>query len=178
LKYLLIVSCVGFFLLILFGCEKEMEQEKSYQIMIKTTEKMTIVYLEHMGPYDQMGELFAQLGKYGAQKQLAGQILGIYYDDPQVVPPTSLRSELGMIVTEGFEPDSGYKVKELPGQKVAYAVLKGPYAEIANEYPYIYKWIEEKGYKPAGPLREIYLKAGPDVPSDQLLTEVQIPIAE
>jgi AraC family transcriptional regulator len=169
---------LGFSLLILSGCGKKVEEEKPYQIMIKTTEKMTIVYLEHVGPYDQMGELFVKLGEYGAQKQLTGQILGIYYDDPQVVPAANLRSELGMVVAEGFEPDSGYKVKELPAQKVTYTVLKGPYAEIANEYPYIFKWIEEKGHKPAGPTREIYLKAGPDVPADQLVTEVQIPIAE
>jgi AraC family transcriptional regulator len=180
LKYRLIATCLvlGFSLLILSGCGRKAEEKKPYQILTKTTQKMTIVYLEHVGLYDQMGELFAQLGEYGTQKQLAGQILGIYYDDPLVVPAASLRSELGMVVPEGFEPDSGYKVKELPAQKVVYAVIKGPYAEIANEYPYIFKWIEEKGHKPAGPKREIYLKAGPDVPADQLVTEVQIPIAE
>jgi AraC family transcriptional regulator len=166
------------FLLNLSGCGKKAEEEKPYRIMIKTEEKMTIVYLEHMGPYNQMGELFARLGKYGAQKQLTGQMVGIYYDDPQVVPTASLRSEVGMVVPEGFEPDSGYKVKELPEQKVVYAVIKGPYAETANEYPYIYRWIEEKGYKTNGPVREIYLKADPDVPADQLKTEVQIPITE
>jgi AraC family transcriptional regulator len=180
LKRLLRVVCpiLGLFFLVQLGCQKKAEVEKTYEIQAKTAEKMTIAYLEHVGPYDQMGDLFARLGEYAAGKQLGGNVVGIYYDDPENVPAASLRSEIGIVVPEGFEPDSGYKFKELPAQKVAYAVLKGPYAEIANEHPYIYKWIEEKGHKPAGPTREIYLKAGPDVPPDQLITEVQIPITE
>ncbi|NIM97401.1 MAG: hypothetical protein GTO24_04745 [candidate division Zixibacteria bacterium] len=167
----------GLLLLFQVGCEKKAELKKPYEIRSKTAEKMTIAYLEHVGPYDQMGNLFYQLREYGASEQLAGDVVGIYYDDPEKVPAASLRSEIGIVVPEGFQPDSGYKVKELPAQKVAYAILKGPYGEIAKEYPYMFEWMEEKGYKLCGaPLREIYLEAGPDIPPEQLVTEVQIPI--
>lgn len=179
MRRLLQLACLiaGLLLLFQLGCEKKAEVKKPYDIRTKTTEKMHIAYLEHVGPYDQMGDLFYQLGEYAASKQLAGDVVGIYYDDPEQVPAASLRSEIGIVVPEGFQPDSGYKVKELPAQKVVYAILKGPYAEVAKEYPYIFEWMEEKGYKLCGaPLREIYLEAGPDIPPEQLVTEVQIPI--
>ncbi len=169
----------GVLLLVQLGCEKKAEVKKPYDIRTKAAEKMTIVYLEHVGAYDQMGDLFYRLGEYAARNQLTGDVVGIYYDDPEKVPAASLRSEIGIVVPEGFQPDSGYKVKELPAQKVVYAILKGPYAEIAKEYPYIFEWMEEKGYKLCGaPLREIYLEAGPDIPPEQLVTEVQIPVTE
>jgi len=158
------------------GCEKKAEQKKPYEILTKSTEKMTICYLEHTGPYDQVGALFGQLGEYAAKKGFAGEMVGIYYDDPATVPAEDLKSEIGVVVPEGFMPDSGYGVQDIPARKVVYAILKGPYAEIAKEYPYIMKWMEEKGYKQSGPVTEIYLEVGPDVPPEQLVTEVQFPI--
>ena len=164
------------FILTQVGCEKKAEEKKPYEILTKTTEKMTICYLEHTGPYDQMGQLFSQLGEYAAGKQLTGEIVGIYYDDPATVAAENLRSEIGIVVPEGFMPDSGYGVQEIPAQKVVYAILNGPYAEIAKEYPYIMKWMEKKGYKMSGPVMEIYLEAGPGVPPEELVTEVRFPI--
>ena len=180
MKYALIATylALGFCLLILSGCGKKAEEKKPYDVLIKTAERMNIVCLEHVGPYDQMGDLFAQLGEYAAQKGLTGEVVGVYYDDPAEVPAASLRSEIGIAVPEGFVPDSGYTVKVIPQQKVVYAVLKGPYDEIAREYPYMHKWIEENGHRIKGPLLEIYLEAGPGVPPEQLVTEVRIPIEE
>jgi AraC family transcriptional regulator len=169
---------LGLFFLIQLGCQKKAEEKKSYEILTKTTPKMTLIYLEHVGPYDQVGGLFGQLGEYAAKKNLSGQMVGIYYDDPATVAAENLKSEIGIVVPEGTMPDSGYGVQEIPAGEVAYAVLQGPYEKIAGEYPAIYKWIEEQGYKKRGPLMEIYLKAGPGVPSEELVTEVQIPITK
>jgi len=171
-----LILILSFFILTQVGCEKKAEEKKPYEILTKTTEKMTVCYLEHVGPYDQVGVLFGQLGEYAAKKQLTGEMVGVYYDDPAIVPAESLRSEIGIVVPEGFMPDSGYGVQEIPAQKVVYAILKGPYAEIAKEYPFIMKWIEKKGYKITGPVMEIYLEAGPGVPPEELVTEVRFPI--
>jgi len=171
-----LILILGIFVLTQVGCEKKAEEKKPYEILTKTTERVAICYLEHVGPYDQMGSLFSQLGGYAAGKQLTGEMVGIYYDDPATVPAENLRSEIGIVVPDGFMPDSGYGVQEVPAQKVVYAILKGPYAEIAKEYPYIMEWMEKKGYKITGPVMEIYLEADPDVPPEQLVTEVRFPI--
>jgi AraC family transcriptional regulator len=169
---------LGILVLIHSGCEKNAEEEKSYDILTKTADKMTLVYLEHTGPYDRMGDVFARIGEYAAAKELTGDVIGIYFDDPAVVPGEKQRSQIGIVVPEGIMPDSGLSLQEIPEQMVVYAILKGPYGEIANEYPHIMQWAEKKGYSISGPLMEIYLEVGPDIPPQELVTEVRIPIKE
>jgi AraC family transcriptional regulator len=172
------VMTLGIAVLIPGGCGKKAEEKASYEIRTKTTERMTLIYLKHTGPYDQMGEVFARLAEYATKKELTGDVVGIYYDDPAQVPAEELRSEIGLVAREGTVPDSGYSMQVVPAQKVVYTILKGPYDEIAKEYPYMMQWIEENGYEASGPLMEIYLEAGPDIPQEQLVTEVRIPIKE
>jgi AraC family transcriptional regulator len=175
LRAFLVILILGIFLLIQAGCGKKTEK-KPYEILTKTTEKMVFLYLEYNGPYDQVGPIFGQLGAYAAQKGLSGNMVGIYYDDPNCVRAESLRSELGIVVPEGTMPDSGYGVQVIPARKVVYAILKGPYEKIAEEYDYIMGWMTKNGYKMNGPVTEIYLEGGPDIPPEQYVTEVQFPV--
>ncbi len=165
----------GILVLAQAGCGKKGEK-KPYEILTKTTEKMTLLYFEHTGPYDQIETALGKLAGYAAQKGITGNMVGIYLDDPEAVRPESLRSEIGMAVPYGIMPDSGYGIQEIPAKKVVYAILKGSYADIAKEYPYIMEWMGKKGYKMNAPMTEIYLEAGPNVPTAQLVTEVQFPI--
>jgi AraC family transcriptional regulator len=179
-KRLLQIGLAIFGIAVVFhlGCRKKAEEPKPYDIRMKITEKITLVFLEHSGPYDRMGEVFAKLSEYAAGKGFSGDVVGIYYDDPASVPADELRSQIGIVVPEGTVPDSGYQVQEIAAQKVVYAILKGPYPEIAKEYPYMIRWMNEKGHKAGGPVMEVYLEAGPDVPPEHLVTEVRIPIKE
>ena len=174
----LMILILALFVFSQMGCQKKAEEQEPFEILTKSTEKMTIIYLEHVGPYDQIGPLFGQIAGYAAARQLAGQIVGIYYDDPVTVAPENLRCDIGIAVPEGTMPDSGFGIQEIPARTVAYATLKGPYDKIAEDYPHMYEWIEKKGYKIGGPLMEVYLKGGPDVPPEELLTEVRIPYTE
>jgi AraC family transcriptional regulator len=167
---------VGVAMLIGIACAEKAQEKKSYEIRVKNTDAMTLVYLEHIGPYDRMGDVFARVGDYAAKKGLTGDIVGIYFDDPTQVPAERLKARVGITVPQGTAPDSGFGVEEIPAQEVVYAIMKGPYDEIAKEYPHIMEWTQERGYQMSGPLMEIYLEAGPDIPPEQLVTEVRIPI--
>jgi AraC family transcriptional regulator len=171
----LLILIIGILIITQAGCGTKTDK-KTYEILTKTSEEMTMLYFEHTGPYDQIGATLNQLAEYAAKRGIAGNMVGIYLDDPEAVRAESLRSEIGIIVPYGFMPDSGYGIQEIPARKVVYAILKGPYAEIAKEYPYIVGWMKEKGYKMNAPMTEIYLEAGPNVPPVQLVTEVQFPI--
>ncbi len=171
----LFVFVLSFFVFFQMGCQKKAE-EKKYEILTKRADKMTIVYVRHVGSYDRLESLFGQLAAYAKEKGLAGNIVGLYYDDPDAVPEESLRCEMGIQVEEGFKPDPGYMVKEIPAHNVVYAIMKGPYDKIALEYPDIMKWMEEEDYKMKGPVTEIYLEGGSNVPPEELVTEVQFPM--
>jgi effector-binding domain-containing protein len=170
-----LISIVGAFLVVQAGCGRKTEK-KPYEILTKTSDAMTLLYFDHTGPYDQIGITLNQLAEYAAKKGIEGNMVGIWLDNPEAVLPESLKSEIGIVVPYGFMPDSGYGIEEIPARKVVYAILRGPYAEITKEYPYIMKWIKEKRYRVSGPITEIYLEAGPKVPPAQLVTEVQFPI--
>ncbi len=165
----------GIFVLAQAGCGRKGEK-KPYEILTKTTQNMTLLYFEHTGSYDQIGTALAKLAEYATPKGITGNMVGIYLDDPEIVRAESLRSEIGIVVPYGLMPDSGYGIQEIPARKVVYAIIKGPYADIAKEYPYIMEWMGKKGYKMNAPMTEIYLEAGPNVPPAQLVTEVQFPI--
>lgn len=171
----LVILIIGMLIITQAGCGGKTEK-KPYEILTKTSEEMTLLYFEHTGPYDQIGGTLNQLAEYAAKKGIEGNMVGIYLDDQEVVRPESLRSEIGIMVPYGFMPDSGYGIQEIPARKVVYAILKGPYAEITKEYPYIMEWMKKKGYKMNAPMTEIYLEGGPNVPPTQLVTEVQFPI--
>ncbi|HEX7402209.1 MAG TPA: GyrI-like domain-containing protein [candidate division Zixibacteria bacterium] len=175
LEIFLLISIIGILIISQTGCGGKTEK-KPYEILTKTSEVMTLLYFEHTGPYDQIGATLNRLAEYAAKKGVDGNMVGIYLDDPEAVRPESLRSEIGIVVPYGFMPDSGYGIQEIPARKVVYAILKGPYEEIAKEYPYITEWMKEKGYKMSAPITEIYLEAGPNVPPVQLVTEVQFPV--
>jgi len=171
---------LSFFFVLLITCaeKEEKKAEPQLEIKVKTTEKVRFLYLENMGSYAQLGPVFGQVMQYSMGKGISGMLMGIFYDDPASVPEESLRCEIGIPVPEDFEPDSPFKVKEIPSQQVAYAVLKGPYDQIAQEYGKIMAWAEEQGYVIVGPVVEVYLKGGEGVPESEYLTEVRFPIAE
>lgn len=170
-----------FFLLVLvMACAKKEEKkaEPELQIKVKTTEKIRFLYLENAGSYAELGPVFGQLMQYSMGKGISGMPMGIFYDDPFVVPEESLRCEIGIPVSEDFEPDPPFKVKEIPSQEVAYAVFKGPYDQIAKEYGKIRAWAQEQGYTVVGPVMEIYLEGGEGVPESEFVTEVRFPVAK
>jgi effector-binding domain-containing protein len=166
--------------LLIIGCAKKEEKEIQPQldIKIKTTEKVNFAYLENTGSYAELSPVFGQVMQYVMEKGISGMPMGIYYDDPAVVLEESLRCEIGMPVPEDFKPDPPFQVKEIPSQEVVYAVLKGPYDKIAEEYVKIIAWAQEKGYVITGPVTEIYLEGGEGIPESEFLTEVRFPVSK
>jgi effector-binding domain-containing protein len=87
-------------------------------------------------------------------------------------------------------PASGeVQARELEGIPLAAcAVHRGTYATIYQAYNALLTWIEENGYRPAGPIREVYLSynadgLGFDLPptylaenEESFVTELELPV--
>lgn len=160
---------------------QEMGAEKPpIEVKIKTTSPMRIVYLEHKGPYEEIGPVFEKVISYAMQKnlELAGPPMGIYYDDPALVPASELRAEIGVQIKGEPEVEPPFKLKEISSHEVGYALLKGPYEKIALHYPEIISFLEEQGYKIIPPIIEIYVASGPGVSPEDYQTEVWFPIVK
>lgn len=68
-------------------------------------------------------------------------------------------------------------VVELPAVTVASTVHTGPYMEVSPAYHALATWIREHGHSHAGPPRESYLNDPTQVPEEELLTRIDMPVA-
>ncbi len=75
--------------------------------------------------------------------------------------------------------DPSVSVRTLPAVKVVSVVYRGPYEHegFAVAFENAFRFAAEKGYVTTGPDRQIYLNNPDETPAEELLTEVQIPLA-
>ena len=82
-----------------------------------------------------------------------------------------------MPVVPGAQGGDRVAVEEVPGGLVASTVHVGPYSEIGGAYTALQKWMTDNGRRPVGMVREVYLNDPGEVPAQELLTEIDWPIA-
>ena len=77
-----------------------------------------------------------------------------------------------------IRPDFDDVIFKVVKAATAVSVLhKGPYSDLGRAYAFVFKWIEDNGYTPAGSPRESYIDGIWNKESDaDWLTELQVPI--
>jgi effector-binding domain-containing protein len=148
------------------------------EITLKKTEPMQAVLISHIGSYREAGRLYGDIVKWLRQKrlQIAGPPFGWFYDNPQEVQESKLRSEVGFPFKGEAKSEGNIKIKKIPAQEVLYTVHRGPYMEVGPAYSALFQHAREKGYIRQGCPTEIYLNDLTKVREDALLTEVQLPV--
>ena len=159
----LILICLGYYVI---------QSGLFATIDVKTVEPktgpMVVAYKTGKGPYKGCGDLFTEIYSLIMNRDL----IGIYYDDPEAVPPPDLRYAVGVILAEGSdqEPDqseldaclsNGYKVVHFP--KPNHVVLAefpfkntlSIYMGIFRVYPKLKEYIASRSLC-AYPALEIY----------------------
>ncbi len=77
------------------------------------------------------------------------------------------------------DPMGRVMVRELPAHEHMVSLLRpGPYDDFRPAYVAIMEWVQANGYRIAGPNREIYLQGPGQVPPEELLTEIQLPVVK
>jgi len=91
--------------------------------------------------------------------------------------PDDVEYELLLPVIGKISPSEPLKAKTLEGGKVASAIHRGTYENIAETYDAIFEWIAKQGLQVAGNVREFHLRC-PHTNDDPtaLITEIQIPV--
>jgi effector-binding domain-containing protein len=145
---------------------------------IKAQPELMVISISAMGPYQEAGVVFGQLFTYLGQNgiETTGPPMGIYYDDPEVVPPESLNYEIMAQVGKEIEVQEPFVYKVLPEMTVAYTVHRGTYDKLTETYSDLMKYIEDTGYEITGPSLEIYLAEHGETAEDEALTEIQFPV--
>jgi DNA gyrase inhibitor GyrI len=141
---------------------------KSIQFRVVEQGGETLVYEEMTGDYRQSGVVmdrvyYSLLNDYKIETFKG---FGIYYDNPQKVETSKLRSELGCILEESDihrlnELEGNFKIKTYPKGK--YIVAEFPYKGklsvifgIMKVYPALNKYVKNNSFNEDGAIMEIY----------------------
>lgn len=153
----------------------------SYPVSIRTCDPARLFCLPHQGDYHQIGAVFDQLFSWAGPRGLVGpqtRSIGIYYDDPAVVPVEALRSQAALTVPPDAVAEGRIETVTLPGGRYAVLRHKGPYAELPQAYHWLLgSWLPGSGEEAASlPCFEEYLNDPSQVAPSDLLTDVHLPL--
>ena len=151
------------------------------EVTIRQVPATRVAGVRHVGPYHEIGEAFGRLQQYmqsGAVPQGPG--LALYHDDPGSVPAGELRSDACVVVPEGFtsaNPD--IQVSEIPAGEYAVGRHVGSYEGLGQAWGWLCgEWLARSGRSfGAGTTFEIYVNQCGEVPAEELVTELYVPLA-
>jgi len=84
--------------------------------------------------------------------------------------------EVGAPVTGPVVAENGLEVRTLVGGRAVTAVHRGVYETVGEAWTRVLNYIQENGHRPAGLGQEFYLNDPEVTPTQELLTEVQLPV--
>ena len=163
--------------------EEEKESIMSYDAVIKEIPECTVYSKRFTAPnYDAYFELVPKIGacvteQYPNLKCAVPAYCFITYLDGEY-RENDFNVELCEAV-DALCPDfEDIKFKKMDSVTVVSVLHKGDYPSISQAYAFVFKWIEENGYSPAGYPRESYIDGiwNKDNKEDWL-TELQVPVA-
>ncbi len=144
---------------------------------------MDVLSRKKTGTYALIPELLMQVVMYIQEKgiPIAGPPFFICSEtSPEAVQHAQ---ETGTAVVEVAWPVNGpvqgsgdIQYRKLAGGKMAHTVHKGPYEACEPAYLALFDWIREKGLTICGPVREVYPNDPREVPPDEILTLIYIPV--
>lgn len=105
-------------------------------IRIEHQPERHVAYVRHVGPYEQVGEAWGALMKWGWTKVIFGkpQMFGLCYDDPDVTPADRLRYEACLVVSAKTRVRAPVELRTLPATTYAVMLHAGPLAELGDAY--------------------------------------------
>ncbi|NRQ14819.1 AraC family transcriptional regulator [Ensifer sesbaniae] len=152
-----------------------------YEVTLRDVEAIDLVGVAHSGSYMEIGRAFETL--YGTlfSRQLFRpdmEMIGIYLDDPELVPVENLRSFACVSAREQMPTDAPLTRQHIDGGHYAVLRHKGPYADMPKAYQWLYgTWLPQSGREIRDSLMfEKYLNNPREVPPTELLSEIYLPL--
>jgi len=152
-----------------------------FDVQTETMPEKRLAALLHKGSYEGIGKCFEQLAKTASTENLwsrSAGMIGVHYNDPNVVNEDGLRAHAGLVITDREPVPEAMDEVVLPAGPCAVLQYKGPYASIKVAYDFLYgDWLPKSGKEPADlPPYEVYLNDPADTPESELLTSIVVPL--
>ncbi len=156
--------------------------KSKFKVEVKEAPALTVAYVRHVGPFQEMGRAFEKLMRWAGPRGLLRfpetKSLGIYHDDPEITDTDKLRSDACITVPPDTKVEGEVGKMTVPGGLFAVA-----YAEIAqNEFGEAWNalmrdWLPGSGYQPDDRMcYELYLNDPKSHPEGKFIIEIHEPI--
>ncbi|WP_113340190.1 AraC family transcriptional regulator [Rhizobium cremeum] len=165
----------------MFQTIRDKEDWAMYDVTLRTFADMPVMGVAHRGAYMEIGKAFEQLFGTLFSRNLGdphARMLAIYYDDPESVAESALRSLACVTVAQPTPVDPPLQTALIEAGECAVLLHKGPYADMRFAYRWLYgEWLRNSGREVRdAPVFEIYLNNPREVPPAELLTEICLPL--
>lgn len=123
------------------------------------------------------GSLFANAQKHQIINW-ESKFYGINWDDPEITPKEKVRYDACISIPNNKNYGTNFSNKTISGGRHLCFLYKGDYQNLGLVYDYIFRdWIIERNYSlREEPIFEQYINNKEVTPTDELLTEIFIPI--
>ena len=123
-----------------------------FEAEVKERPELNVACIRHVGPYPEIGKviekIFAWAGPKGLIQFPKTQVLAVYYDDPEKVDASQLRSDACITVPEGTPVDGEVKTMKVPGGLFAVAHVEIDISEYGAAWVKLCgEWMPENGYR-------------------------------
>jgi DNA-binding transcriptional MerR regulator len=124
---------------------------------------------------DGVTELVAELTAIGrtAGWPLSGPVVGLYPVDLSDPCPVTVAIPAG----DGVAPHGRARAHALPAGPVLSTIHVGPYDELSLAYTALLTTAHERGHEPCDPVAETYLTDPNQVPPEEYVTRLEVPIS-
>jgi len=163
--------------------EPFIDKEFNMNVMIKQVDDILVACVGHQGPYQECGHAWDTLcGALAPEGLLGGdaRMIGVSYDDPDVVAPELLRYEACISVEQEFSTTDEISFKTIAGGCYAVATHIGAYENLHETYRKLFgQWLSHSDYDSADkPCFEVYLNDPESTEPEDLITDIYLPLKE
>jgi AraC family transcriptional regulator len=157
--------------------------ETLMDVVIETCPARRLATVRHTGPYTEIGEAFHRLGALahasGLYAHAEPPMLALYHDDPETTPAAALRSDAALVVSAAAELPPGVTEATLPAGRYAKTTHRGSYAGLGDAWARLMgQWLPGSGQRVgAGPSYEVYVNDPRTTPTEELQTDLYLPLA-
>lgn len=149
---------------------------------IVTVPPMVVAVLSMTGAFAQIPGGYARLYEWVEERGLvpAGPPCAVYLTMPPDVPEEQAMWELWApvedTVAEAPVNEAGISIRHTEATEALSGTHVGPYDTISSTYEAMLRWAADHGYALAGPPMERYYSDPEEVPPEEYLTEVLLPV--
>lgn len=117
-----------------------------FKVEFTTMPAQIVAGISFQGAYQKVGFAYERLNAIAADRNLCDQqtkSIGIYYDDPDLVEESELRSFACLTVASGTKVEEPLEMVEIPGGDYAVFCYDGPHSQMSSFYRWMYgAWLQ------------------------------------